>query len=178
MCRLASTESLQFVWSVPIPSSFSNVVRTDNYTRTVLSTDQKGAIAEAAIAATAAKLGVGVFRPLTVERYDLIFDLRPELVRVQCKWAARYEDVLVVRCRTCRRGRDGFIRSRYTADEVDAFAAYCLELDRCYFLPLDRFQGRSTIQLRLAPTKNNQQLAVNWAAEFEFEATLAVLLGP
>jgi PD-(D/E)XK endonuclease len=144
----------------------------------MLTTDQKGAIAEAAIAAAAVKLDIGVYRPLTVERYDLIFDLRPELVRVQCKWAARHGDVLVVSCRRCRRGRDGFVRRRYTADEVDAIAAYCLELDRCYFLPLDRFPDRSGIYLRLAPTKNNQRLAVNWADEFAFEATLGGLLGP
>jgi hypothetical protein len=144
----------------------------------VLTSDQKGAIAEAAIAAAAVKLDIGVYRPLTVERYDLIFDLRPELVRVQCKWAARHGDVLVVRCGSCRRGRDGFIRRRYTTDEVDAIAAYCLELDRCYFLPLDRFPRSSAIQLRVGPTKNNQRLAVNWAAEFEFGATLGALSGP
>ena len=39
-----------------------------------MTTDQKGAIAEACIAAAAIKLGVGVFRPLADERYDLIFD--------------------------------------------------------------------------------------------------------
>jgi PD-(D/E)XK endonuclease len=144
----------------------------------VLTTDQKGAIAETAIAAAAVKLGVGVYRPLAVERYDLIFDLRPELVRVQCKWAARHGDVLVVSCRTCRRGRDGFVRRKYRADEVDAFAAYCLELERCYFLPLDRFPDRTSIYLRLAPTKNNQRLAVNWADEFAFEARLGGLRGP
>ena len=30
-----------------------------------------------------------VSRPLGDERYDLIFDLRPELLRIQCKWAVR-----------------------------------------------------------------------------------------
>jgi hypothetical protein len=44
-----------------------------------MTTDQKGAIAEAAIAFQAMKLGIGVFRPLGDERYDLIFDLRPQL---------------------------------------------------------------------------------------------------
>jgi hypothetical protein len=41
-----------------------------------MTTDQKGAIAEACIAAEAIKLGIGVFRPLADERYDLIFDTR------------------------------------------------------------------------------------------------------
>src|SRR6476661_1614748 len=51
-----------------------------------MTTDQKGAIAEACTAAEAIKHGIGVFRPLADERYDLIFDLRPKLLRVQCKW--------------------------------------------------------------------------------------------
>ena len=59
----------------------------------MLTTDQKGAVAELAIACAAADLGIGVWSSYTVERYDLIFDLRPQLVRVQCKWACRYGDV-------------------------------------------------------------------------------------
>ena len=52
----------------------------------MLTTDQKGAVAELAIAHAVAQIGIRVFKPLTDgERYDLIFDLRPELLRVQCK---------------------------------------------------------------------------------------------
>jgi hypothetical protein len=52
------------------------------------STDQKGAIAESAIVHAAIKLGLSVSKPLTDgDRYDLIFDLYPRLIRVQCKWA-------------------------------------------------------------------------------------------
>jgi hypothetical protein len=47
----------------------------------MLTTDQKGAIAELAIARAAAELGIGVWGAYTVERYDLIFDLCPELRR-------------------------------------------------------------------------------------------------
>ena len=50
----------------------------------VLTTNQKGAVAEAAIAKEAIELGVGVFKPLADERYDFSFDLRPRLARVQC----------------------------------------------------------------------------------------------
>jgi hypothetical protein len=49
----------------------------------VLTTDQKGALAEQAIAFEALTHGVGVSRPLGDERYDLIFDLRPRLLRIQ-----------------------------------------------------------------------------------------------
>jgi hypothetical protein len=138
----------------------------------MLSTDQKGAVAELAIARQAAELGIGVWAAYTVERYDLIFDLRPELMRVQCKWASRSGDVVVVRCYSSRRNRDGLLRTLYSADQIDAFAAYCADTDRCYFLPLTEFAGRSAIQLRLAPTRNNQAAGVNWAKDFEFAAKL------
>lgn len=145
----------------------------------MLTTDQKGAVAELAIAHAAAALGVGVFRPLTDgERYDLIFDLRPRLLRVQCKWAARIGDVLVIRCRSCRRTREGLVHRGYTRDEIDVIAAYSAQLDRCYFVPLDQFDGKSALQLRLVPARNNQQLGINWAEEFSFDDRLRALLGP
>jgi PD-(D/E)XK endonuclease len=140
----------------------------------VLTTDQKGSIAETAIVAAAARLGIGVFKPLTDgERYDLIFDLRPRLVRVQCKWARIRGDVVVVRCYSCRRTADGLTRRVYSQDEIDAFAAYCAELDRAYFLWVADFPGRSAVQLRLTPTRNQQKLLINWASDFEFAATLS-----
>ena len=114
-----------------------------------LTTNQKGLLAEQAAIQRAITLGLGVARPLDDERYDLI-----------------------VRCYTARRGRDGIIVKRYAASEVDAFAAYCAEIDRCFLLPIDRFQDRRHVYLRLAPTKNNQQRGVNLAEHYEFGATL------
>jgi hypothetical protein len=68
-----------------------------------LTTDQKGAIAETAIVHAAVKLGIAVFKPVVDgERYDLIFDLRDDLVRVQCKWAPLRGDVIAVRCYSSR----------------------------------------------------------------------------
>jgi hypothetical protein len=100
---------------------------------------------------------VGVWHAYAVERYDLIFDLRDRLVRVQCKWATRRGDVLVVRCCSHRRNRDGLVRRSYATGEIDAFAAYCVDLDRSYFLPFELFAARTAIQLRLAPARNNQR---------------------
>jgi hypothetical protein len=145
----------------------------------MLSTDHKGAIAELAIAHAAARLGVGVFTPLTSgERYDLIFDLRPRLLRVQCKWARRLGDVVIVRCRSCRRGPHGLIHRGYTAEEIDAVAGYCAEVERCYLVLLDEFEGKSALQLRLAAARNNQKAGINWAEEFDFGARLKTLVGP
>jgi len=145
----------------------------------VLTTDQKGAIAEAAIACAAIKLGVGVYKAVTDgDRYDLIFDIRSTLVRVQCKWAPRHGDVVLVRCYSGRRAREGLRRRSYTAAEVDAIAAYCADLDRCFFVPSQRFGGHVQLGLRLAPSRNNQHIGVNWAEEFDFDGRIGALLGP
>ena len=139
-------------------------------------TDEKGAIAELAVAHAAIRLHVGVFKPLTDgERYDLIFDLRPKLVRVQCKWATFQRDVVVVRCYSCRRTADGLIRRGYSAAEIDAIAAYCLELDTCYFIPFEQLCNQRVVQLRIGPPKNNQRRGIRWARDYEFATTLTVV---
>ena len=105
----------------------------------------------------------------------MIFDIGGTLVRVQCKWAAKSNDVLLVRCYRSRRNRDGLLNRRYTPDEIDAFAAYSAVTEQCYFLPIAEFLGRRHIQLRLGPARNNQKLRINWASNYEFGARLPAL---
>jgi hypothetical protein len=64
------------------------------------------------------------------------------------------------------------VRTFYSEDQIDAFAAYDAETDTSYFLPLTEFGGRTAIQLRLAPARNNQHAGINWAKDFEFGATI------
>src|SRR3954454_19691595 len=66
-------------------------------------TNDKGPIAETAILAEAVKLGIVVLRPVVEGcRYDLMFDLGPTLLRVQCKWGTLRSGVIGVRTATCR----------------------------------------------------------------------------
>lgn len=134
-----------------------------------MTSDQKGAIAESAVLHAAVKLGIGVSKPLSDgERYDLVFDLRPRLIRVQCKWANRREGVVAVPCYSCRRTASGMLSRPYTAREVDAVAAYCPDTGCCYLLPGGLVEGHWEISLRLEPTRNRQKLGVRWADDFEF----------
>jgi hypothetical protein len=143
----------------------------------VLSTDQKGNIAEAAVALSAAKLGFDVYRPITEGgRYDLIIDSGERLLRVQCKWAARHGDVIVLRCYSARRSVGGkLINRRYTRAEVDMFAAYSPDLDQCFLLPPKLWEGRRQVHLRISPALNNQARGINWARDFELAVTLGAL---
>lgn len=90
-------------------------------------------------------------------------------MRVQCKWAAVHGDVVSIRCYSSRRAAAGGVKSPYTSAEVDALAAYCAHLDRCFYIPLDRIRRTGELSLRLRPARNNQRLGLNWADDFEFE---------
>jgi hypothetical protein len=140
----------------------------------MLTTDPKGNIAETAIVAAAVKLGIDVYRPVGEGgRYDMIFEQDERLLRVQCKWASRYGDVLIVRSYSSRRSVGGkIVNRRYTMQEVDAFAVYSRDVDRGYYLPPMLWVGRRQIHLRLGPSRNNQSLGINWAKDYEFAATL------
>ncbi len=144
----------------------------------MLTTNQKGAIAEAKIIAAAIEAHIGVARPVFDERYDLIFDSGSLLLRIQCKWARRVGDVIVGRLYTSRRGRNGLINRRYEVGDFEAFALYCPDTDACYLLPADEFVARRQVSLRVSRSRNNQWSGVNWAQDFAFEATLERLLGP
>jgi prevent-host-death family protein len=133
--------------------------------------NRKGNVAELKIAAEAARLGIPVSRPMTEhERYDLVFEIDGALLKVQCKTARRKDDVVAVHFVTNRRGPNGFIRTKYTADEIDAVAAYCPELDECYYLPMELIDGTGSIHLRLAPPRNAQRAALHFAADHRLGA--------
>jgi hypothetical protein len=138
-----------------------------------LTPSQKGAAAEAGISALAIQLGLIVLRPLCEgSRYDLIFDLEPELLRVQCKMARHRSGVLSVGLQTSRCTPGGYVRTCYTAAEVDTIAAYSPEFHRGCLIPIDEASERRSIYLRLDPTKNNQLEGIKWARDYEFAPSI------
>ena len=133
----------------------------------------KGAIAELKIATAATCLGVPVLRPMTERgRYD---EIGGRLLRVQCKWANVRGEALVVHLRSSYLTKTREVRSVYSAGEIDAVAAYCEELERCYLLPVELIQGKYAIQLRLRPPRNGQRAALHWATEYELPGAIAQL---
>jgi hypothetical protein len=138
-----------------------------------LTPSQKGAAAEAEIAAALIRLDLVVLRPLADGgRYDLVVDTGRELIRVQCKWASRRGDVLTVHSITCRHTPRGYLRTTYSAQEIDAIATYSPDTDRCYLIPIAEVEGRSAISFRIAPTRNNQAERVRWARDYELSRSL------
>ena len=133
--------------------------------------NHKGNVAELAIASEAARLGLSVLKPLTEhERYDLAIEICGQLLRVQCKWASYKGDVVHIHVGRCRTSRRGYVRATYREGEIDALGAYCQALDRCYLLPATMVIGRHALNLRIAPARNNQRAAINFAADYELGA--------
>jgi hypothetical protein len=142
----------------------------------VPSPTQKGSIAEAVIAAEAVKLGVNVLRPFAEGgRYDLVFEINDRFLRVQCKSGTRRGDVIAVGTGTCRLTPRGYVRTTYDASQIDAIAIYCPDTDGCYLMPISDLRGRANLYLRLAPTRNNQEFAITYAADYEFRGAIAQL---
>jgi PD-(D/E)XK endonuclease len=144
----------------------------------VLSSNQKGAIAELKIAAAAAQSGIPVLRPMTDHcRYDLAFEVAGRLLRVQCKWGSLDSDGAVIRVNLQRSwlSPNGYVRGAYSEEEVDAVAVYCGDLDRSYLLPCALIADRRGIHLRLSPPRNAQRASINLASDFEFAGAVAQL---
>src|SRR5215218_2966782 len=121
-----------------------------------LTSSQKGGVAELKIAAAAADLGI---------------DVGARLLRVQCKWAALKDELVVVRMRTSRHTPSrGYITTTYSASEIDGVAAYCRDLNRCFYLPIEEFEHRAFAYLRTAPTRNGQRVGVKMACDYPLGA--------
>src|SRR5436305_8980424 len=143
-----------------------------------MSSNVKGAVAEQAIVLAANTLGVPVLRPIGEHgRTDLALEIGGDLFRVQVKWGrlSPARDTIIAALFTSRCTTRGHVRRTYSRGEVDLFAVYCGELDRCFLLPGPQFAGRTEARLRLTPARNGQQAYITLARDFEFAGAVAQL---
>jgi prevent-host-death family protein len=142
----------------------------------VLGPNQKGNVAEIAIALEATRHGIQVLKPVAEHcRYDLAFDLGSRILRVQCKWARLDEAVIYADLVAFRQSTRGPVRKTYSSQEVDAVALYCDQLQKSYLVPARIIDGRSAIQLRLQQPRNAQRAAINWAEQYLLSGAVAQL---
>jgi hypothetical protein len=141
-----------------------------------LTPSQKGAVAEAAFTAALIRLGLVVLRPLCEgSRYDLVVDLEPRLLRVQCKFGRRLGGVVAVNLQSSRCTPNGYVRTCYKAHEADAVGVYAPALDACYLVPIGDVANRGGVHLRIQPPRNNQAEGIKWARDYELASMIADL---
>ena len=132
-----------------------------------------GAVAEAAVTTAATELGLTVLKPLCEgQRYDLVIDCQPRLLRVQCKLARRVKGALLVPLKTNRCTPEGYVSTSYDAEEIDAVAVYDRVDRRCFLIPVSEAAGRRAMHLRLDATRNNQASRIKWARDYDFQTAI------
>ncbi len=100
--------------------------------------------------------------------FDLIVYHQGRFGRVQVKHAASAKDVVVVKCGS-HSLTNGKVRrtKRYTTETVDWIAVYDSTTDGCFYIPARELgTGRSSLHLRLGPTRNGQLEKIRKAEDY------------
>lgn len=130
-----------------------------------------GERSEAIITAKLMEVGYNVLKPLGDNlRYDLVIeDADRQFWSIQCKTGRSNGEYIEFAPASLyyhtRAGRTTY-GSRSYHGQVDYFAVYCPQTKGTYLVPVSH-TGSSQMNLRLVPTKNNQEKGVRWAKDYE-----------
>lgn len=128
-----------------------------------------GLSSEAAILSGLVKRGLRVLVPFGEnQRYDLVVDDDGDFYRAQCKTGRLRDGVVRFSTQSVRSNMSGSVARRYDGD-ADIFIVFCPENDRIYVVPVSGCSRREMC-LRVEPSRNNQVVGVNMAADYELPA--------
>jgi hypothetical protein len=121
-------------------------------------TVRRGEIAKCEVLRRAYEKGVVVSLPTVDTDYDAILEIDGKLYRGQIKYANSKASnsagaILLYLRRTTRNKR----RLVYTRDKVDVMLVYLPAIDKVLWLPPKVWDGKTTLSIRTAPSKNGQQ---------------------
>jgi hypothetical protein len=114
-----------------------------------ISTKYAGDTTETAILFALTKKGYTVSIPFGENcRYDLVVDIEGSLKKVQCKTGRLHNGCVIFRgcSQNISSGRRSYI------GQIDFFGVYCLEIDRCFLIPIEHACMTDTT-LRIDPPK-------------------------
>ena len=137
------------------------------------SPSQKGRMAEASVALVATNLDWDVYLPFgDGSRADMVLqDSGGDVFRTQVKWGRLHGEVIKVQLETCRATPNkGYVRTRYSSNEVDLIGVWCQSLSTAYLIPMEDVVGLTILHLRLSPARNNQKVGVRYASRYQFGA--------
>ena len=120
---------------------------------------------EAIILAELVKRGYRVLLPFGVNhRYDLVIDLDGRFLRAQCKTGRLRNGCILFHAVSIRSNTTKALVRGYRG-EADLFLVYCADTEQVYAVDVEEV-GVCEVKLRVAPTANNQERGVRWAADY------------
>lgn len=133
----------------------------------IITTNIKGQLAVSKAELRAFELGYIPSRPLYDSRYDLIIDSHNKLIRIQVKYgdgkSSNSQGAIVVKLDYENRSKDHF---EYKSSEVDALVVYIPKIDKLCYFPLEIFEGKRKLTIRLEKPKINLTKGIIFAKDY------------
>lgn len=129
---------------------------------------QKGIITEQKCILKCLEENILISKPILDARYDLIFDIRGKLYKIQIKtsrWTNENHEAFSFNCKSTHAVSKGNKILPYTKDEIDFFMT---ERDgKFYLIPVEGNTSQKT--LRLVPPRTGQKTGFSLAQDYLFE---------
>lgn len=132
-----------------------------------MNTTQIGNISEAKILARFVELGYQVLLPFNQGcRYDMVVEREGVFERIQVKTGLLVDDAYITfNTSSLDLSDKSDVQFRSYYGEIDFFAVYCPQNERCYRIAVDDAPG-GHCRLRLVAPRNNQHKGVRWADDY------------
>lgn len=141
-----------------------------------MNTKRLGNIGEIKTIAKLVEMQIPVYQAFgDIEKADLVAEFNGKLNKIQVKTSEIFENgsfIVDLTSSTIRKKLD--YKHKYSADEIDYFAIYNLGADMLLLLPIEEFEGRTSVKINV-PYKpsRNQFKAINWE-DYTFDKIIKV----
>lgn len=131
-------------------------------------TNQTGDAGELFVAADLISNGYLISVPFGHDHpYDLLADKDGKILRVQVKTANTKKGVIAVKNTTTHTtGQGKIVHEQYKAGSYDLMAVFCPSTNKVYYINSVDLDGKTSLNLRVEPTKNNQSKKITWADDY------------
>lgn len=135
-------------------------------------TKTKGDIGVLKVQADAAEQGWTVMLPLTEHSaFDIVIYREGIFKRVQVKYRSAKKGSLHIAFQSIWSDRKGTHRVKANKDNIDLYAVYCPDTNKCYYFSPKNF--KTSVSLRINKPANGQELGINFADKFRTIASIA-----
>lgn len=141
-----------------------------------MNTKRLGNIGEIKTIAKLVEMQIPVYQAFgDIEKADLVAEFNGKLNKIQVKTSEVFSDgqfIVDLKSSTIRNKVNYY--HKYSADEIDYFAIYNLGADMLLLLPIEEFEGRTSVKINI-PYKpsRNQFKAINWE-DYTFDKIIKV----